>query len=262
MKILFKTAICIVVGLISNTMYSQDSTPPPPKKVNYSVGLGFGVIPQYEGASDYRVLPFPMFSANWKTGQYVRLIGLDLESNFSKNRTWEYGLKLSFRPGRNSDLDDRQVSDMKNIDFSTMGGGFVLYRFAKTFDIKAEYKHDLSGVSNGGLGRLELGYSIRKQKTLSRISINSNFGTSQFMNTYFGVNPENIDRSTLSYYAVDGGIKDIGFAFNSAYFLNKKWILSGQLGMNFLIGDLVDGPILEGGSQTQISGGFAIIHNL
>lgn len=262
MMIQFKTAICIAIGLISNQILAQDSTPPPPKKVNYSVGLGFGVIPQYEGSSDYQVLPFPMFTANWKTGQYIRLVGLDLESNISKNGKWEYGLKLSLRPGRIEDIDDRQVSEMENIDFSTLGGGFVLYRFAKKFDIKAEYKHDITGVSEGGLGRLELGYSIRKKKTLSRIAINTNMGSSNYMNTYFGVNPDNIGKSTLSYYSLDGGIKDIGFTFNSMYLINRKWIISGQFGMNMLIGDLVDSPILKGGSESQISGGFAIIHNL
>lgn len=262
MKNQIKTTLCLIIGLMSNLIMAQDSTTPPAKKVNYSVGLGFGVIPQYEGSSDYQVLPFPMFAANWTTGQYIRLTGLDIETNISKNRKWEYGLKMSLRPGRTEDIDDRQVSEMENIDFSTLGGAFVQYRFAKKFDIKAEYRHDITGVSDGGLGRLEIGYSIRKKKLMSRISVNTNLGTTNYMNTYFGVNSDNIGKSTLSYYAVDGGIKDIGFTLNSIYFINRKWIVSGQFGMNTLIGDIVDSPILNEGSKNQVSGGFAIIRNL
>lgn len=263
-KIKFLIMAVVLCLITTNLMAQTKTTDNEPKKVNFAVGVGFGFTPQYKGSSDVLAIPGLTFAANWTTGQYIRLSGLGIEANIlgnEKHKNWEFGPKLRFKLPRNEDIvDNDMVNTLDEIDVSVMAGLFTRYKFGKGFDIKAEYAHDISGVSEGGVAGLELGYTFRKKRFLTRISTNTSFASENYMDTYFGVTPENLGTSLLPYYNVDGGIKDIRAAINTTYFINNKWAVSGQLGFTQLLGDIADSPIVDQGSASQLSGGVIAIY--
>lgn len=254
-------AITTVFFLTTITVMAQTAaTDDDPKKVNFAIGAGAGFTPQYEGSNDILAIPALTFAANWTSGQYIRLSGLGIEANILSNNKWEFGPKLRFKLPRNEDIvDNDMVASLEEIDVSAMAGLFTRYKFGKGFDVKAEFTQDVSGVSEGGVAGLELGYTFRKHRFLTRFSANTTFATENYMDTYFGVNPENLNSSLLSFYDLDGGIKDIGATINTTYFINSKWALSGQIGYNQLLGEVADSPVVENGNSTQLSGGIIAI---
>ena len=255
--------LALIFGFITINVMAQ-TTPTDneqPKKVNFAVGVGFGFTPQYEGSNDVLAIPALTFAANWTSGQYIRLSGLGIEANIlgnEKHKNWEFGPKLRFKLPRNEDIiDNLAVVSLEELDVSAMAGLFTRYKFGKGFDVKTEFVQDISGVSEGGVGSLELGYSFKHKRFLTRLSANSSFATENYMDTYFGVNPDNLGTSLLPFYDLDGGIKDVGATINTTYFINKKWALSGQVGYSQLLGDVADSPVVD--SSSQLSGGLIAI---
>ena len=266
MKNIKKLFLVMVFGLGTTLAIAQtdDTNPQQPKKTNLSVGAGFAFIPEYEGSEDYMVVPFPLFSLDWNSGQYIRLVGLDMEANLLRkknHKNWEFGPKLSFKPGRDNEIDNIDVANLEEIDFSISAGLFAQYKFAKGFDIRGEYTHDISGVSEGGVADFELGYTcIKNNRLITRIAATTSFATENYMNTYFGVNPDNMGTSLLPFYNVESGFKDVGLKLNATYLLNSKWILAGQIGAVELIGDVADSPIVTTGTSTQFAGGVSVMY--
>ncbi len=257
-----KTIAFLIICFTVNNAFSQvtETLEDKKNKMNFSLGAGFAFIPEYEGSEDTMVIPFPVFSLDWNSGQYIRLVGLDIEANLlsNKHRKWELGPKLSFKPGRDDEVSNIDVANLEEIDFNISAGLFGQYKFAKNFDVKAEYTHDISGVNDGGVGALEIGYTLIKKKCVFRVAATSSYATDNYMNAYFGVNPNNIGTSLFSYYELESGIKDVGAKFNTTYFLNNKWILAGQIGFSELVGDVVDSPIVT--STSQFSGGVSAMY--
>ena len=232
-----------------------------PSKVNFTLGLAVGTGPQYEGSSEYRVMPGLAFSADWNTGQYIRLAGLGINANLISSKKWELGPRLGFMLPRNDDfVDNKELNALKEIDFALSVGAFAKYKFAKGFDIEFSYTQDVTGANDGGLGGVEVGYSWRKKRFINRVSISSSYATSNYMNTYFGINEDNRGTSTLENYSLNGGIKDVGVGFTSIYAFNQKWLLVGRLGYNVLVGEVADSPIVNLGSTNQFSGGLALTY--
>lgn len=232
-----------------------------PKKVNFIVGGGLGFVPQYEGSNDILLIPGLTLSANWKSGQYIRLAGLGINANILSNKKWEFGPRLGFKlPRDESIVDNTNVSLLKELDFALSAGLFTRYKFGKGFDIEANYTQDISGVNDGGLANLEVGYNWKIKKFINRIAVNTSYATDNYMDTYFGVNAYNIGTSNLQFYDIDAGIKDVGASLTSIYVINKKWMLVGRLSYKNLLNKVADSPIVIEGSNHQLSGGIALTY--
>ncbi|WP_459212085.1 MipA/OmpV family protein [Aquimarina rhabdastrellae] len=256
-----KIQLIIMLVCFGFTIHHTIAQTTTPKKVNYTIGAGLGFTPQYEGASDIFALPAIAFAAQWNTGQYIRLSGLGIEANVLADANWEFGPKLGFKLARNEDIvDDSEISAMEEIEFATAAGLFARYKFAKGFDIKTAYTHDISGVNDGGVAAFELGYTLRNKRLITRFSTSTSYATAGYLETYFGVTTANRGSSNLPLYAIESGFKDIGTTVNLTYILNQKWMLSTQLGYTLLLGDVADSPVVEAGSTSQISGGVIAMY--
>lgn len=239
-------ASCFILSQKMNTQTEQK-----PKTIFYSVGSGAAHIPDYEGSNDYRILPMVNFSANWISGKYIRINGLNTEYNILKNRTWNFGPTLTTKISRTSSVNNSTIAQLPNINFAVGSGIFGKYNY-KSFEVRLSYNYDISNVNKGGLANFTVGYNYRKKKIISRIAINSSYGTSNYLNTYFGVSPEGNTLSNLPTYKLSSGFKDIGLSSNFIYVLNKKWMLGTALVYNMLIGDVGKSPVVKEGSKHQL----------
>lgn len=249
----------VTANIIAQT--ATDTTDTKTKKVTYTAGLGVGFGPQYEGSDDVLVIPGITFNVNWQAGQYIRLSGLGIEGNILSSKQWEFGPKINFRIPRDDNfVDNSQVSALEELDFSLLAGFFTRYKFGNGFDAKAEYTHDISGVSDGGVANLELGYTFTRQKYFIRLAMSSSLATKNYMETYFGINDQNRGNSSLTDYSINGGIKGIGFQITPTYIFNSRWMLGTSVGFRQLLGNVADSPIVRAGSESQFLGGISIIH--
>ena len=66
----------------------------------YSVGGGIGLAPDYEGSSDYKMVPIPAASARFDNGMYIQLLGLNLRANVIPSKMWRLGPVYNYRSKR------------------------------------------------------------------------------------------------------------------------------------------------------------------
>jgi outer membrane protein len=262
MKKITLILLLVILGISTkNALSQQASEKKGTNTVQFLTGVGIGFNHQYEGSDEVFILPGLVLSANWNSGRYIRLAGLGINANIIASKKWEFGPRIGFKLPRNGSIvDNESIASLQEINFSISSGIFIRYNFDKGFDVEANYTHDISGVNDGGLANFDIGYTWRMKRFIHRISINGTYATSNYMNTYFGVNTQNIGTSNLSMYELRGSIKDIGTAFTSTYIINKSWMIVGRIGFKSLVNRVADSPIVLEGTKNQLTGGLILTY--
>ena len=81
------------------------------------------------------------------------------------------------------------------------------------------------------------------------------------MDTYFGVSREDSLRSGLDEYGTDGGMKDVGGSLAVHYTPWKRWGILAGFSYFRLVGDADDdSPVVDEGSENQVSGTLAVTY--
>jgi outer membrane protein len=226
------------------------------KEPAWSVGAGVGMVPDYEGSEDYKGVPLLFARAGWNSGQYVQFFGNMLKANLIAGNRWSVGPLARYRGKRDDDVDNNKVKRMREVDEAIELGGFVGYMI-DNWHVSFFVAQDVNDAHDGLVATLEAGYTMNLNPGVNLgISAFTSYASDDYMETYFGVDAENANRSGLSRYEADGGIKDLGVVANLAYAPWKNWGVTGMLGLKWLLGDAADSPVVDDeGSETQLFSG-------
>lgn len=219
---------------------------------DFSIGGGIGMKSDYEGSSDYEPVPVPTGSAQFENGMFVKMLGLNLRANLIPSNFWRLGPMYNYRVERD-DVEDNRVDRMKDVDdaheLGVFGGigwqGWFLF-----FDLLA----DTSDSHEGWTGKLAGGYNwvISKDLVFS-MGAHTTYADDDYMQTYFGVNRKDSERSGLDRYDADEGIKDVGLDLGLNWGFAQRWDLRGLFQISQLVGDADDdSPVVDQGSETQL----------
>jgi outer membrane protein len=224
-----------------------------------TIGLGAGVVPDYEGSSDYQAVPFPFLRFYWGTGCFIGLEGLTLRANLFPSPIWEFGPVIRYRMGRD-DVEDNAVDRMRDIDDSTEVGAFLKF-FVDNWDARVEAITDVSDGHDGYLIGFYTGYSVAIDRSWRlRLGASATYADDDFMDTFFSVDENNSLRSGLNTYKADGGLKDTGATVSALYNMSKNWSLMSIIGYKRLLGDAKDSPIVDkrGSANQWVAGALFI----
>lgn len=232
---------------------------------NYTVGLGAGSAPDYEGSNDYQAVPAWLFSADdlYHPNTYIKLTGPALRSNFVTSPHLRAGVSGLYVPKRDN-VDDKVVDRMKSTDSSLFLGGIFGWDFIvqPTAQLTAalDLRYDVAN-GNGYLITPRLTYSNRLPD--SRYSVGaelfSNWASSDYMSEYFGVSASDAARSGLNRFSPDSGFKDVGLGLNVNYRFTDRWSTTLLGTYTRLLGDAADSPIVEDrGNENQFFGGVTV----
>ena len=225
---------------------------PAAQAADFSIGGGIGVKPDYEGSSDYELVPVPAGSAQFENGMFVKMLGLNVRANLIPSNFWRLGPIYNYRPERD-DVEDNRVDRMKDIsDANELGifGGINWEGWFLFLDILA----DTGDAYNGWYSTLKAGYNwaISKEFVLS-MGAHTTYADDDYMQTYFGVSRKDSERSGLNRYDADESIKDVGLDFSATWGFAQRWDLQGLLQISQLVGDADDSsPVVDEGSETQL----------
>jgi outer membrane scaffolding protein for murein synthesis (MipA/OmpV family) len=100
----------VVIGLMA-ALLTLLLVIPGAQAADFSIGGGIGVVPDYEGSSDYELVPVPAGDAKFDNGMYVKLLGLNLRANLIPSKFWRLGPVYNYRAERD-DVENDQVDDM------------------------------------------------------------------------------------------------------------------------------------------------------
>jgi outer membrane protein len=255
---LFVGVLVISLGLANNAA-AQDidleadfqHEPVVAGKTAVVVGLGLGIVPEYEGSEDYRAVPLPIVSVKFDNEMSIQWIANTVKANLIPSQTWMAGPIIQFI-GERDNVDNNKVDRLDKVDAAFMVGGFGGIKIDQlSFGIEA--MTDVADGNEGDVVRLTGGYKIPISKEwMASINVYTTWADDDYMEAYFGVDRRDSERSGLKKYSADSGFKDIGFSFPVMYSPWKHWSILGVVAYKRLIGDAADSPIVEDeGSENQ-----------
>ena len=226
---------------------------------DFAVGGGIGLKPDYEGSSDYELVPLPAADVRFSNGMYIALLGLNLRANLIPSKIWRLGPVYNYRPERD-DVENNKVDKMKQVsDANELGiyGGLTWNNWFVWLDIL----EDVGDAYDGWYATLRGGYNwaINEAWTLS-MGGHTTYANDDYMQTYFGVSRRDAERSGLDRYNADGGMKEVGIDLGLNWNFAHRWGLRSFAQVSQLIGDADDdSPVVDEGSATQFLGGVMVM---
>jgi outer membrane protein len=214
------------------------------------VGGGILTRPDYEGADDYTLRPWPVVKFKYLHLPFGTFGGSEQALKFSP----------SFRIiSERDDSDYSGLPGLGDVDTAVEVGGTVSYRVGMFRGLATLRKgfggHD-GWVGEGGLDmifdptpKLEVSFGPRVH-----------FASDDYLDTYLGVTPAQSAASGLPVFNPDGGVKGVGAAAEAKYRLNRRWAVVGKAGYQRLIGDAADSPITDLGSENQFTANIGLTY--
>lgn len=224
-------------------------------------GLGAGIVPDYEGSSDYEIVPFPYTRVHWNTGRYAELEGLTLRANLLANPTWSLGPVARYAPGRD-DVDNDAVDALRDVDDAFEVGAFLGVH-SRNWNARIEALQDVADGHEGLLVNLRLGYA-RQIGAKSRFTFGASttFADDDYMESFFSIDADNAMRSGLRVYDADSGIKDVGLDAAVGVSIGKDWSILTSFGYKRLLDEAKDSPVVDDeGDANQFSGGIVFLYS-
>jgi outer membrane protein len=241
--------------ILSHTMIEKD------EKIATKIGVGIGVIPDYEGSNDYTAVPIPFARIDSNTGQYIGLLGTTIRANVLESKMWSLGPVLRYRFERD-DVEDDAVDDLRKVDDALEVGAFAGIKIDR-WTAMIEAAQDVADGHEGMIVTLVAGYSMPLDTGLM-LSINASttYASDDYMEAYFEIDKNNAARSGLDVFKADSGIKDYGVRIGLDYVIDRQWSLIGALGYKRLVSDAKDSPVADDvGDANQYLGGVVAVYN-
>lgn len=251
---------CSIAALSSGAAQAQSA--PSDGGPHGVVAIGPGVVPEYDGSSDMRVLPFVMGDVRWG-GLNVQIRGSGLRVNITPDSRFSFGPVIGARLPRN-DADGR-VGLLPEIDTAIEAGGFVGYRFGGdqfgqgSLRTELSVLHDVSGTHNGLIATASASYAaVSNRDVLLSIDTQASWANSDYTRTYFGIDTAGAAASGLAAYRPDGGIRDVGAGVTAGYWFSPQFGVTARAGASYLVGDIADSPVTREGRRWQPAGGVML----
>ncbi len=233
------------------------------------VGVGVGLIPDYEGSDDYTfgVAPFARLQFKGRQ-QYIMLNAYELQVNVLNHPWLRLGPSLNYHFGRDN-VDDDVVDRMEEIDGTVEGGGFVGIELIdstnprKRFIANIDVLTDLGGEHDGYTVSLNARFWYPVAKPID-IGLGGSivYASGGYMSTYFGVNPTDALRSGLPMFDADAGFKDFRINPVIVYHVNENWHIATGFQYRRLLNDAEDSPVVDmRGSANQWIVGLGLAYS-
>ena len=228
---------------ISSTPEQND--PQQPDESDWKLELGVGVMygPEYEGSDNYRVMPIPNASVEYKNGLFFADVFDGIGTYPIQGENYKIGASIGWGFGRDEDDDSENLRGMGDIDTAVVVNLMGEYSFGP---VQISGKVSKGDGDYGTTASLDIGTMFPVSKQLMvRASIGSTWADDDHMQTYFGVSPEQSVRSGYSRYNAKSGIKSVGISVGAIYNMSEKWDVMFMLNSDKLLGDAENSPITK-----------------
>ena len=243
----------------TGTAFASDlpSAPPPPQiapaavarpyDIILEIGAGAQVRPAFEGSKDYQFDP-----TGFATLHYLWLPGFGELKSGRKADGFFIGPSFRYITKRDSN-DYPSLAGLNNIATSYEVGIKAGYSF-QWIRPWAAIRYGFGGYS-GLIGETGLEFVFQPtQVTEFTVGPRASFASSDYMQTYLGVTPQEAARSRLWAYEPGGGFKGVGVEMTGRYQFTPEWAVVGELIYERLIGQAADSPIVQiGGDANQFT---------
>lgn len=267
---IFSVLFVVVCALLIGQAAQAQNIPFAIEDVPNIVGIGVATLPDYEGSDDYMMGAAPFFRLTYPgTNYYATLMATELYINVINHPWFRLGPVLNYRFGRDDDVEDDVVKHMEEIDDAIEAGGFIGVEFIdkqnprQRFIATVEILSDISDTYNGYniTASARYWYPIHKAVDVT-LGVGASYADDNYMETYFGVNQRDSDRTGLPVFEAESGIKDIRIIPGVVVHLSKDWHIGAGFRYAMLLDDAKDSPVVDDrGSSDQWIAGLAVAYS-
>ena len=254
---------------------------PDPAEVNardtITVAAGVGIVPDYEGSDDYRIIPVGALRGRYRgfafttRGSYLYV---DVVPRGSGKLDFEFGPVVGARFNSRKHIDDQVVKLLPNLKTAFEIGAFAgvgyngLTNPYDRLSFRVDVLHDVGSAHESTVISPNIEFSTPvSQTTYVGASVGAEFVSNKFADYYFSISPaDSLDTAgVLPVFNADGGLKN----WKANLLVNQS--LSGSLlhGLSIfglgqysrLVGDFKRSPIVsQRGSSSQWIGALGLAY--
>ena len=229
-----------------------------PSGIRVTVGALAVYQPKYDGAKKYEFTALPVFSiapimsggAGGGLPFDARALD-DVSLALFNVHGFEAGPLIGYRAGR-AEKDSPRLTGLGDIDGGLVAGGYARYNFGPLY-VRGSINQQLTGTDTGYLLRFATGASHAiTPKIVVKGVVTLDYGSSDYMQAYYGVNALQSARSGLAVYDAGAGFKSIGALLSTEYALTPDWTLLATAGYTRFLGDAATSPIVEAADRFEV----------
>lgn len=226
---------------------------------------GVATTPDYEGSSDYSIVPFLSGQVNYH-GYSLTVAGPSARLNVIPGSWLEAGPVVAYSMGRDDSVENDAVARLHEVDASVEAGAFVEASFNAVLlpgdrvELGFQFLQDLGDGHGGFVAELKAGYGMAiTEKLFVGMETALTFASDDYMESFFGITALDSIASGLSQFSPSAGIKDVEVGLNARYALTEHWSVNGRASYIRLLGDAADSPVVDQeGSADQFRGGLGL----
>lgn len=228
-----------------------------------TVGVAPILSPAWQGSRDMALSIFPDLRINYKDAIFAS-VPEGVGWNAINRDGWKAGPVAKLRFGRDevnggspfliaggSDA----LNGMGDVAATAELGGFVEKRFGagRQWRARAEVRRGFGG-HEGVIADGSITYHARSGRARFNIGPRATVASGSFMQTYFGIDAGQSQRTGLAPYSADGGLLSYGVGGTVVRPLNRRSAVTLFTGLDHLAGEAGQSPLIrERGQRTQFS---------
>ena len=240
-------------------------------QTDWNITLGAGAIyaPAFVGSKDYQLMAFPDLKVEYKD-LFFASVAEGLGYNIVHEKGWRAGViaKYGFERKQNGKNpfaiagdDTNALRGLGNIDGTLELGGFLEYSF-EPISYKVELRQGVGG-HEGFIGETSLNYvgSIDRfgPPMFYAIGPRAVFASSNYNNTYYGIDAVQSANSGLNRYHADAGWVSYGIGGFISLPVSNSVSLSAFGGYDRLGDEAASSPLIkQRGSKNQFASGLSV----
>jgi outer membrane scaffolding protein for murein synthesis (MipA/OmpV family) len=222
------------------------------------VGVVVLATPQYLGSNERRLQVLPTLDYQWKNGWFAGFTnGIGYE--FQSRPDMQYGFRVTADIGR-QESRSHELDGMGSVQPRPEAGLFFNYLPTPELFFTSSLRYGAGNDHNGM--QIDLGAGYAKQfapQWRAVVGVAATYVNSDYMQSYFGVTPQQSAASGYAIYTPGAGFRDVRLNASLTYFIDRKWSVTGALTVSSLQGDARTSPIVF--ETTPVSGLVALSYS-
>ncbi|MGA0609241.1 MipA/OmpV family protein [Caldimonas sp. KR1-144] len=227
-------------------------------RLHISVGAAALSSPEYPGSGDQETRAVPMLRIDYGRFFLGNVPGLPEAAGIGARLYRNGGLTLGaavtaeLRDIR-KESDAARLAGLGDVEGTQRVALYGVYTFDR-YALRAAVAQDIGDKDLGLVGALEADVSFALTPSLSlTIGPTLTFGSSEYMQTVYGVTPLQSARSGMPVHSAGSGLTSVRFSATANYRFTPQWSAGLRLTAGRLQGDAKDSPIVEDETQNSVA---------
>jgi len=242
--------------------------PPPPPRTEWegALGLLLEYKPAFSGSSETKVKPNLAGFVRWNrititgAGGFTTREQSDVERGIDaeivRRGRLKMNLALRFDAGRDQSSSD-QLTGLGDIKPTVRARLGARWDFAPQWQFSLAASGDILGKQGGTTVTAGLSHAIpidARQRVLFGVGITA--GTARYMQSWYGITPEQSAASAYPVYQPGAGLRDVGASATWRIDFDRDWAGFASVSEGYLLGPAADSPLAFRRSATTYAAGL------